>query len=60
MPKEYWVIDNATGTGRLMDLVSAAANTHIAEAEIVSAIEMFGVCHSLDHTVLDAIKADDI
>ncbi|QFR33829.1 hypothetical protein [Ancylobacter sp. TS-1] len=54
------VIDNATGATVLMTPEEAEALTAIDAHEITWAIEECGVCHSLDHTILDTRSEQDI
>lgn len=54
------VIDNATGETVMMSPEEAEALTHIDADEIAWAIEEYGVCDSLDHTIIDTRPAEDI
>ena len=54
------VTDNATGEQRLMSLEEAERVTQIDAHEIEWAIEEFGVCESLDYTIVDTRPAEDI
>jgi hypothetical protein len=54
------VTDNATGETVMMSPAEAEALTHIDADEIAWAIEEFGVCDSLDHTIIDTRSAEDI
>ncbi|MDX0440631.1 hypothetical protein GOD94_06100 [Sinorhizobium medicae] len=54
------VIENATGNGQMMALPDAATCTHIDAADIESSIGRFGVCSSIDYTIVDTEAAEDI
>lgn len=54
------VIDNATGEGQIMALAEAAALTRIEAADIERSIRAFGICQSMDFTVVDTETADDV
>lgn len=54
------VIDNATGDAQFMALVAAAAYTHIGAEDIERSIKFFGVCASIDHTIVDTEAAEEV
>lgn len=54
------VIDNATGESRIMTLVEAATLTQIEPEDMACSIRAFGVCQSMDFTVLDTEAASDV
>lgn len=54
------VIDNATGEAQMMALADAASHTHMDREDIVRSIQGFGVCISIDHTIIDTEAADDV
>lgn len=54
------VIDNATGEGVVMTRAEASTLMHVDAADIEQSIHAFGICQSLDFTIIDTEVAEDI
>jgi hypothetical protein len=61
MLMEYlMVIENATGNAQTMALADAATRTRIGAEDIENSIGRFGVCISIDYTIVDTEAAEDV